>query len=125
MSRFLWWRIILAAVVLEVLYGLCLVFVLGSAEIAYTALGIAAVFVFMAIGGFWIASRAAWRPVLQAGLVGVVAVLFYTALTIAAVLSGELPITGAFLLNHLAKVLGAITGGMLAVTLIRRKALRP
>jgi putative membrane protein (TIGR04086 family) len=112
--KILWWRILIAAIVLELLYGVFLVFVLGAAEQAFTAFGVASVFVFMAIGGFWLGSRATSHPVLQGGLVGVVAVVFYTALTTPAVLSGELAVTGPFLLNHLAKVLGGTFGGLLA-----------
>jgi putative membrane protein (TIGR04086 family) len=115
--KILWWRILIAAIVLELLYGVFLVFILGAAEEAFTTLGIASVFVFMAIGGFWVGSRAPSRPVLQGGLVGVVAVLFYTALTTPAVLSGELLVTGPFLLNHLSKVLGGAFGGLLAKSL--------
>jgi hypothetical protein len=112
--KILWWRILIAAIVLEILYGLFLVFVLGAAEQAYTTFGIASVFVFMAIGGLWVGSKATSRPVLQGGVIGVVAVLFYTVLTAPAVLSGELAVTGPFLLNHLAKVLGGACGGFLA-----------
>ena len=79
--KILWWRILIAAIVLELLYGVFLVFVLGAAEQAFTTLGIVSVFLFMALGGFWVGSRATSRPILQGGLVGVVAVLFYTVLT--------------------------------------------
>lgn len=112
--KILWWRILLAAIVLELLYGAFLYLVLGMAEQAYTLLGITSVFLFMTIGGFWVGSKATAHRVLQGGLVGLAAVLFYTALTIPAVLSGELAITGPFLLNHLAKVVGGAFGGALS-----------
>ena len=112
--KILWWRILIAAIALEFLYGVFLVFVLGAAEQAFTTLGIVSVFLFMALGGFWVGSRATSRPILQGGLVGVVAVLFYTVLTTPGVLSGELAVTGPFLLNHLAKLLGGSFGGLLA-----------
>lgn len=121
--KILWGRILLAAIVLELLYGVFLVFVLGSAEQAYATLGIASVFVFMAIGGLWVGWKATSLPVVQGGLVGVAAVLFYTALTTPAVLSGELAITAPFLLNHLAKVLGGLFGGLLGNVLrVSRRA---
>lgn len=119
--KILWWRILTAAIVLELLYGVFLVFVLGAAEQAFTILGIASVFIFMATGGVWVGSKSPSRPVLQGGLVGVVAVLFYTILTTPAALSGELAVTGPFLLNHLAKVLGGIVGGLLANIMPARK----
>lgn len=114
--KILWWRILIAALVLELLYGAFLVFILGAAEEAFTTLGIASVFVFMAIGGFWVGSRTTSGPVLQGSLVGLVALLFYTALTTPAVLSGELAVTGPLLLNHLAKVVGGAFGGLVAKT---------
>jgi hypothetical protein len=119
--KILWGRILIAAVGLEVLYGLLLVFLLGDAEIAYTAAGIATVFVFMMFGGLGVGRKAASRPVLQATLVGVIAVLFYTVLTVPAVVSGELLITVPLLLNHAAKILGAGFGGWLATVMRARK----
>ncbi len=68
----------------------------------------------MAIGGFWAALQAETRAVFWGGMVGIVAVLLYTALTTGAVLRGELSVTGAFLLNHLLKVLEGMLGGFIA-----------
>lgn len=68
MKKVIWWRIVIAAFVLEMLYGLFLVFLLGAAEEAYTARGIACVFAFMMIGGLWIGWKAAWRPMLHAAM---------------------------------------------------------
>lgn len=109
-----WLRILITAVALELLYGFYLIGLLDSAEQAYTILGIASVFAFMMLGGFWIGMKARSHPVLQAGLVGLAAVLFYTVLTIPVMLGGELPVTVPFLLNHLAKVLGGVCGGLLS-----------
>jgi hypothetical protein len=122
--KILWGRILIAAVVLELLYGLFLIFILGSADYAYTPLGMATVFVFMMIGGAWIGLKAASRRVFHGGLVGLVAVLFYTVLTSPAVFSGELVVTGPFLLNHVAKILGGISGGLLSATVLNAKTRR-
>ena len=115
--KILWGRILITGLVLEVLYGLFLVFVLGAAEQAYRPIGLSSGFVVMAIGGFFVGRTATWRPVLQGGLVGVAAVLFYTALTTPGVIGGQLVVTGVFVLNHLLKILGATAGGWVAATL--------
>ncbi len=93
---------------------MALLAILGSAQQAYTPLGLSAVFLFMAVGGYWTALKAETRAVLWGGMVGAVAVALYTALTTGAVLRGELAVTEAFLFNHLLKMLGGMLGGFIA-----------
>ena len=118
--KIMWWRIVIVAVVLELLYGVFLYQVLGDAQLAFAPVGLISVFVFMLIGGTLIAWMAESRRLLQATLVGVTAIVFYTLLTIPVMLSGELPITGALLLNHLLKIAGAASGGPVGAALARR-----
>lgn len=116
--KILWGRILIAAFVLEVLYGLLLYAVLGGPEVAFMALGIGVVFVFMLLGGLWVARKAVWKPVLQGALVGIAAVIIYSVLTTPAMIAGELAVTGPLLLNHLAKIAGGTVGGLLAATVL-------
>jgi len=113
----MWWRIIIAAVVLEFLYAGFLYQVLGDAQLAFAPVGLISVGVFMLLGGALIAWTAPSRKLLQGTLVGVVAVVFYTLLTIPVMLSGELQITGPLLLNHLLKLVGAAIGSLIGTAL--------
>jgi hypothetical protein len=123
--KILWVRILIAGIVLELLYGLYLVFILGAAEMAFMVQGIISAFVFMMIGGLWLASEAKAHRIGQAALVGVAAVLFYTILTIPGVITGELEITPPFLVNHAAKILGATAGGLVSTLLTPKKNPEP
>jgi len=112
--KIIWWRILVVAVVLELLYGGFLYQVIGDTQQAFAPVGLISVFIFMLLGGALIGWMAPSRKLLQATLVGVTAVVFYTLLTIPVVVSGELQITGPLLLNHLLKIIGAAAGGLLA-----------
>ena len=118
----LWWRILLAAFALEVVYAVLIYSLFGSPDVAFEPLGMAIVFVLMLLGGLWIGRKAVSRPVRNGALVGVAAALLYTVLTIPVMMSGELPVTAALLLNHAAKILGAAAGGALAATVLAPKA---
>lgn len=118
----LWWRILLAAFALEIVYAVLIYSIFGSPDVAFQPLGMAIVFVLMLLGGLWIGRQAGSRPVWKGALVGVAAALLYTVLTIPVMMSGELPVTAALLLNHAAKILGAAAGGALAATVLAPKA---
>ena len=117
--RLMWWRIIAVAIAAELLYGAFLYQVLGDAQQAFAPIGMFSVGVFMLIGGAVIAWIARSRELLQGTLVGVVAIVFYTLLTIPVMLSGELQITGLLILNHVVKLIGAALGALLGSVLPR------
>lgn len=131
--KILWWRIVAAGVVLELLYGVFIFAILGSNAAAYTSVGLAAVFLMMMIGGVWVGRSAGSMPVAQGALVGVAAVSFYLTLlgvffllgaaTDEAAATEETPM-GLWLLNHALKILGGAVGGYIGGSMLTKRHTR-
>jgi hypothetical protein len=116
-----WKRILIAGFATEILYGVYIFLILGSAQEAYAFAGLLGAFGFFVVGGIWGAWKADSNRAPQGALVAVVAVVFYTLLTVPAIIGGSYVFTGMVLLNHVLKIAGGAAGGFLAGTPMLQK----
>jgi hypothetical protein len=80
-------------------------------------------FLGLAVGGWWVGSKASSNKVLQGGLVGVASAVAYVVITTPFVIAGKLEMTYDFLYFwfHGIKILGGASGGLLALTLAKSR----
>jgi hypothetical protein len=77
----------------------------------------------LAVGGWWVGSKASSNKVLQGGLVGVASAVAYVVITTPFVIAGKLEMTYDFLyfwFNGI-KILGGASGGLLDLTLAKSR----
>jgi len=116
------WRpvlILVLAVALEMVYGMFLILVLGDGQEAFAPLGLSSAVAIFVLGGWWIAATAKSSPILQAGWVGIAAVIFYNLINVGARLAGADAspysdlVQRHYLGHHLLKIAAAVLGGSL------------
>jgi hypothetical protein len=127
----LWWRVLVAGVLAENVYGIFLVLVLGDTSEALSPVGLIAAFSFLFLGGLWVGRASSAHPALHGALVGAVAVAFYFLLAAILLVSGVVDLDSSpeatavifsplALLNHGIKILGSVLGAYLGGTRLKR-----
>jgi putative membrane protein (TIGR04086 family) len=114
-----WWRIVLAAVVLEAVLLVIAIPLNMSAngQAILLALVVPLCFVATFLGSWWVARRAGRLFLLHGLLVGALAALIYAALTL------KVNLPSAYIVANYLKLVGGIAGGVMAQWLQRRQAI--
>jgi hypothetical protein len=121
--RSLWGRILIAGFLSEVL----LLVILNGVRQLYGPQGDSVVvftggFALPLVAALWVCRKASSRFVLHGALVGVAAVLFYTALTLRLNLNGQLPLSAGLFAAHFVKILGGAAGGFVVGNRLESRA---